>query len=139
MTTEEYHRYYLFVDNVWVNNQTQPVTQKGVQHSYWYCRLWRNETDKNNEDAGIKANQMHIYLACRMKIIMAKQFDITNKLPKVTLSLYKDKRYGCFIHNHSFDYSNSIKLNGAVRSTAGQKVAKRYALTAVNLNLPVDK
>ncbi len=70
-------------------------------------------------------------------MIMAKQFDITNKLLKVTLSLHKDKKPGCFIHNHSFNYSDSIKLNSEVRSKARQEVAKGYAPAAVNQNLQV--
>ncbi len=67
---------------------------------------------------------MRVTLACGMKMIMAKQFDITNKLLKVTLSLHKNKKSGCFTQNHSFDYSDFIKLNSAVRSIAGQEVAK---------------
>ena len=134
-TTEEYHQYWPFVDNVWVHNQTRPTTQKGIQRSYWYCRLWRNETDKKSEGAGIRAKQMRVTLACGMKMIMAKQFDTTNKLLKVTLSLHKDKKSGCFIHNHSLDYIDSIRLNREVQSTAGQEVAKGYAPAAVNRNL----
>ncbi len=67
---------------------------------------------------------MRVTLACRMKMIVAKQFDTTNRLLKVTLSLHKDKKY-------------SIKLNSAVRSNAGQEVAKGYAPAAVNRNLRV--
>ncbi len=78
---------------------------------------------------------MRVTLACGLKMIMAKQFDTTNKLLKVTLSLHKDKKSGCFIHNHSFDFIDSIKLNSAVRPTPGQEVAKGYASAAVNRNL----
>ncbi len=124
-SNEGYHQYWPFVDNVLVHNQTRPTTQKDIQRSYWYCRLWRNETDEKSEGAGIRAKQMHVTLACGMKMIMAKQFDTTNKL---ILSLHKDKKSGCFIHNHSFDYSDSIKLKSAVRSTATRSnVIHRYS------------
>ena len=56
---------------------------------------------------------------CEMKMIMAKKFDTEIKLQKVIILLHIDKKSPCSSHNHTFDYSDSIKLNSAVWLTAG--------------------
>lgn len=51
------------------------------------------------------------------------------------MSLHKDKKSACFIHNQLFDYSHFIKFKSEVRSRDWQEVAKRYTLIKVNQNL----
>ncbi|MCJ1344194.1 hypothetical protein MMC31_002397, partial [Peltigera leucophlebia] len=134
-TAKEFEDYWPYLDSVWVHNQTRPMTQKNVQRSYWYCRLWRNEKERKSEGAGVRAKRMRTTPSCEMKMVMAKEFDAEIKLQKVTISLHTDKKSPCSSHNHTFDYSDSIKLNSAVRSAAGQEVAKGYTPAAVNRNL----
>lgn len=77
--------------------------------------------------------------SCEMKMVMAKEFDVEIKLQKVTISLHIDKKSSCSLHNHTFDYSNSIKLNSAIWLAAGQEVAKSYTSAAVNRNLNLQR
>ena len=68
-------------------------------------------------------------------MVMAKEFNVEIKLQKVTILLHIDKKSPCSSHNLIFNFSDSIKLNSAVRSAAGQEVAKSYTPAAVNRNL----
>ena len=110
------------------------MTQKNMQCSYWYCRLWRDEKEKKSEGAGVRAKRIHTTPSCEMKMVMVKEFDTEIKLQKVTISLHIDKKSPYSSHNHTFDYSNSIKLNSAIRSVVSQEVAKGYTPAVVNRN-----
>lgn len=134
-TAKEFEDYWPYLDNVWVNNQTRPMTQKNVQRSYWYCRLWRNEKERKSEGAEVCAKRMRTTPSYEMKMVMAKEFDAEIKLQKVTISLHTDEKSPCSSHNHTFDYSDSIKLKSAVWLAVGQELAKDYTLAAVNRNL----
>ena len=70
--------------------------------------------------------------SCEMKMVMTKEFNAKVKLQKVTISLYIDKKSPCSSQNYEFDYSDSIKLNSAVWSATGQKIAKVYIPATVN-------
>ena len=131
-TMKEFEDYLPYLDNVWVHNQSRPMTQKNVQRSYWYCCLWRNEKKKKSEGTGVRAKRIRTTPSCEMKMVMVKEFDAEIKLQKVTIS---DKKSPCSSHNHTFDYSDCIKLNSAIRSAAGQEVAKGYTSAVVNRNL----
>lgn len=61
---------------------------------------------------------MHTTPGCKMKMVMAKEFDTKIKLQKVTILLHIDKKSPCSSHNHIINYSDSIKLNNAVWSVA---------------------
>lgn len=57
---------------------------------------------------------MYITSSDKMKMVIAKEFDIEIKLRKVTILLHIDKKSSCSSHNYKFDYGDSIKLNSAV-------------------------
>lgn len=94
-----------------------------------------NEKKRKSEGGGVRAKRMKITPCCEMKMVMAKEFDTKIELQKVTISLHTDRKSPCSSHNHTFDYSDSIKLNSAVWLTAGQEVAKGYTPAVVNRNL----
>lgn len=111
------------------------MTQKNVQHSYYNYHLQRNEKERKSEDTKVWAKHMRTTLSCEIKMVMTKEFDAEIKLLKITIFLHTDKKSLCTSYNHTFNYSDFIKLNSAIWSAEGQKVAKGYTPTVVNRNL----
>ena len=69
-----------------------------------------------------------------MKLKMVKHW-LGEELLTVTLSMHEDKKNPCSEHNHTFEYVDIIKLNSAIKSSAGDEVAKGYAPAIVHRNL----
>lgn len=77
---------------------------------------------------------MRVTALCQMKLVIMKQFDKSRNLLTVTLNCHTDKNQ-CRFHNHTLEYLDSIKINSAIKGTAGKEVAKGHASFAVNRNM----
>ena len=135
-TAEEFDQYWPFVDNIWVHNHTEPMTKKKTRKFYWYCRLWKNDADKKTEGQGRRAKRMRITPPCPMKLAMIKHFDESDNLLTVTLNCHVSKKNDAVNeHNHTLEYLDTIKINSAIKLSAGQEVAKGYTPAVVNRNM----
>lgn len=77
---------------------------------------------------------------CAIKLAMIKRFDeATDNLVFVVLSCHINKKLDSHInqrqHNHSLEFLDNIKINSALKITAGQEVVKGYTPAAVNRNM----
>lgn len=77
---------------------------------------------------------------CFMKLAMIKRFDeTTDSLVSVKLSCHINKKLDSSInqrqHNHTLEFSDGIKINSVLKTTADQKIAKGYISTAMNRNM----
>lgn len=57
-SAQKFDQYWLFLDNIWVHNHTGSITKKQTQTSYWYCRSWKDESEKKSEGHSIQSNRM---------------------------------------------------------------------------------
>ena len=83
---------------------------------------------------------MRVTAPCSRKLIMTKQFDEDGNLCTVTLNGHIDKKSATsdensHQHNHTLEYLDNIKVNSALKLTAGKKVAKSYTPAIVNQNM----
>ena len=82
---------------------------------------------------------MRLTDACSIKLAMIKQFDEINELLTVTLSRHVNKKLDDSVnqlqHNHILEVVDNIKINSAIRLTAGKEVAKGYTPGDVNRNM----
>lgn len=138
-TADNYASYWPFMDNIWVHNHTERITKKRTQKSYWFCRLWKQDADIKSQGPGRRAKRMRLADACSMKLAMIKQFDEINELLAVTLSCHVNKKLDDSVnqlqHNHILEAVDNIKINSAIRLTAGKEVAKGYTPGDVNRNM----
>ena len=68
-----------------------------------------------------------------MKMKIVKQFSVKEPkvLESVVLSLHVDKA-NCLTHNHTREFSDTIKINSFVMDAAGEQVAQGYEVAWVN-------
>ena len=68
-----------------------------------------------------------------------KQFDETKNLMTMTFNCLINKKLDFEIdqrhHNHFLEFLNDIKINFALKFTAGEKMAKGYTSKTVNKNM----
>ena len=124
-TPAQWEQLWPFVDNIWVRNKERPMTKNFTQVSYYWCRLY-----KNFESAGTgqRSRQLRSSPPCGMKLKVMKKFSSadTSQLESVDLLLHNDDKKPCFAHNHSLDYSDSVKINSHIMDAAGEQVGLGY-------------
>ena len=135
-TAEQFDAYWPLVDNFWVCNKAKnPVTAKGIQSSYWYCRLHKGETV--SESHGQRNKTLRRVAPCGMKLKMIKTYSQSDHsiLLSVAVSLHLDKKYLCQQHNHELDYVDQCKINSFVMNAAGMAVAQGWEVCSVHSNM----
>lgn len=133
-SAQQFDQYWPFLDNIWVHNHTSSITKKQTQKSYWYCRLWKDEVEKKSEGHGIRSKRMRVTAPCSIQLVMNKQFDDSQNLLTVKLDCHTSQK-SSQVHNHTLEFLDSIKINSAIKLTAGKEVAKGYAPSVVNRNM----
>ena len=118
-----------------MHNYTGAMTKKRIQKSYWYCRLWKNDVEKKSEGHGIRAKRLRITSSCSKKLAILKSFDDADNLLTVRLYAYAEKKLDQQEHNPTLEYLDGIKINSAIKLTAGKEVAKGYTPAVVNRNM----
>lgn len=82
---------------------------------------------------------MRLTEPCPIKLTIIKQFDEANNLLSVALGRHFNKKLDDFVdqrqHNHTLEFLDDVKINSAIKSAAGQEVAKGYAPAVVNKNI----
>lgn len=139
-TQETYDTFWPFVDNIWVHNHTERKTKHHTIRSHYYCRLWKNDADQKPKGRGQRSKRMRNTEPCPMKLVMVKTFDATetDRVLTVTLDLHLSKKLELSHqsqHNHSLEELDGIKINSALKITAGGEVAKGYTPAVVNRNM----
>ena len=135
-TAEQFDAYWPLVDNFWVcNKPNNPVTGKGTQSSYWWCRLHKGDTV--SETHGQRNKALRRVDPCGMKLKMVKTYSQSDRsiLLSVDISLHLDKKYPCSEHNHERDYVDQCKINSFVMNAAGKAVAQGWEVHSVHSNL----
>lgn len=134
-TADEYRLYWLFVDNLLVHNHTNSKTKKNSEKSYWYCRLWKNDADQKSDSHGRRAKRMRLTDPCPAVLIVIKQYDEANQLALISLARRVQKSETSDEHNHTLQDVNDIKINSALKLTAGSEVAKGYRPAVIKQNM----
>lgn len=69
-----------------------------------------------------------IMLNTEIFMVMAKEYNAKIRLQKVTIFLHIDKKNDlCFLHNYTFYYNNSIKLDSTVCLITSQRNSQRLS------------
>ncbi|KAL6718414.1 hypothetical protein ACLMJK_004503 [Lecanora helva] len=110
----EFNQNWHFMSNMWVPNQKRPKTKKNTQAQYWYCRLWRDSTERPREHTGVRVRRRRNVPSCPMRIKLIYRYNNCDDLEAVELRRYDNE----LAHNHSLDYIDSIKSNKALKAAA---------------------
>lgn len=70
-----------------------------------------------------------------MKLVMVKTVDEADKLLTVTFTCHINKKSPHRLHCHTLSELNGIKVNSALKITAGDEVAKGYGPAVINRNM----
>ena len=135
-TAEEFDAYWPLVDNYWVcNKPNNAITEKGIQSSYWWCRLYKGETV--SETHGQRNKQLRRVSPCGMKLKMVKTYSQSdhNILMSVEISLHLDKKHPCYQHNHEQDFMDQCKINSFVMNVVGRAVATGWEVSSIHSNM----
>lgn len=66
---------------------------------------------RKNDDTRVYAKCIYTIFHYKMKMVIAKKFNIKNKLQKITISLYINQKPSYFLYNYIFNYKDFIKLS----------------------------
>ncbi|KAE9372909.1 hypothetical protein N431DRAFT_457585 [Stipitochalara longipes BDJ] len=140
MRADVFEKYWPLVDNIWSRYDEMNVMGRGIDYRIPYdairlvCRLARKlENEPSREKPQSKRQRREGgTCSCRVK---AKYFHGINGMPDHYRFEHSSTREADWVHSHTIDDSDGIKINSYLRAAAAIEAAKGYMPAEVYKNL----